>query len=93
MALGLGFMAGPVFGSFLYSATSYQTTFYVLSGVIFCGGILVFFFVPNSLNHVTENENKISARSTLISMGMAPSFIEGDEQLQPRKRFKKKAQD
>lgn len=61
---GLGLMLGPVLGSFIYTFTNdYMNTFLAFGVILFLNFILIFFALPNSLNHKPEeesiNENEI----------------------------------
>lgn len=51
-AVGIGFMAGPVLGSVIFSNLGYQKTFYVFGGILFACLLLIALVLPKRLNHI-----------------------------------------
>lgn len=72
LALGLGLMLGPVLGSVFMNITdgSFEITFYIFGFLIACGGLFAFFALPNYLNRDNGEPTGISARASIVSIGV-----------------------
>jgi MFS family permease len=72
LALGLGLMLGPVLGSAFMSMTGkdFESTFYIFGFLIACGGLFAFFALPNYLNRDNGEPTGISARASIVSIGV-----------------------
>jgi MFS family permease len=49
-AVGLGLLLGPVIGTLIFSFAGYESTFYILAGVLSCSLCITIFFLPSRLN-------------------------------------------
>lgn len=72
LALGLGLMLGPVLGSVFMNLTdgSFEITFYIFGFLIAMGGLFAFFALPNYLNRDNGEPTGISARASIVSIGV-----------------------
>jgi MFS family permease len=72
LSLGLGLMLGPVLGSVFMSITDgdFEITFYIFGFLIASGGLFAFFALPNYLNRDNGEPTGISARASIISIGV-----------------------
>ena len=72
LALGLGLMLGPVLGSAFMNATggNFQVTFYIFGSLIAAGGLFALFALPAYLNKDTGDPIGISARASIVSLGV-----------------------
>jgi MFS family permease len=72
LALGLGLMLGPVLGSVFMNMTDgdFEVTFYIFAFLIACGGMFAFFALPNYLNRDNGEPTGISARASIVSIGV-----------------------
>lgn len=89
LCLGLGLMLGPVLGSAFYNLTeSFQSTFYIFGVLIFGGGLFAYTCLPNYLNDDDGKTTKVSARASIVSIGVhAIEKGEEDEDQSLRDRF------
>jgi MFS family permease len=72
LSLGLGLMLGPVMGSVFMNLTddSFEYTFYIFGGLIAAGGLFAFFALPNYLNKADADPTGVSARASIVSIGI-----------------------
>jgi MFS family permease len=72
LSLGLGLMLGPVLGSVFMNLTggSFEYTFYIFGFLIALGGLFAFCALPNYLNQDNGEPTGISARASIVSLGV-----------------------
>lgn len=83
LALGLGLMLGPVLGSLFMNLTdgNFEVTFYIFGALIAAGGLFALFALPNYLNKDNGEPTGISARASIMSIGVhALEKKEGEEE-------------
>jgi len=73
-------MLGPFLGGVLVSNLRYQWTFYIFAIIIFFGGFNCFLWLPNRLNKSDGRPGRVSARSSIISLGIVPEIDEDEEE-------------
>jgi hypothetical protein len=65
--VGVGLMLGPVLGSLIYGFMGYEDTFYVFTGFISLGAIVVIFLLPTSINFAGEESKDEKKQDENIS--------------------------
>jgi MFS family permease len=82
LSLGLGLMLGPVLGSVFMNLTggSFEYTFYIFGFLIMMGGLFALFALPKSLNSDTGEPTGISARASIVSIGVHAIEKKHDEE-------------
>lgn len=87
-AIGVGLMLGPFLGGILYHNLGYEWTFYIFALMIFFGGVNCFIWLPNRLNKNDGKSGRVTARSSIISLGIVPEIDEDEEEAERPGRVK-----
>ncbi len=74
MALGVGDMAGPAIGSFVYEYSGFAGTFIVFGVMILIGIIFSIIMIPNTLNNRNSDSSISSSEEESESVGSQKSL-------------------
>jgi MFS family permease len=55
-SVGLGLLLGPVIGTTIYKFAGYESTFYILGGILTCSLLTAIYLLPSRINKYTHDK-------------------------------------
>ena len=85
MATGIGFMCGPVIGSFLYNSFGFKEAFFVFSSILILSAFISSYYLPKELNE--NDQEELIARASLTTVDAPYSMISYSQFFKNKRTF------